>query len=166
MSYIRTPNTACLICSKSIYRRPGELVRNKGHAFCSMVCYGKFNRREQPCLICKTPIQAHFNKKTCSRVCANKHRAGIKYMLNRPRDVVVNQRRLKLRLLEFRGKICEGCGYNKEEILQVHHIDRNRKNNNLSNLKLICPNCHYEEHYLEKSWLRKYDFESWRLRLS
>lgn len=166
MGYIRNPNTNCIICDKPIYKRKCEIARNNGHVFCSMACYGKFSRREQPCLVCGTPIQARFNKKTCSRACANKHRTGIKYKLNRPRDKVVDQRSLKLRLLEFRGKVCEGCGYNKVEILQVHHMDRNRKNNHLSNLRLTCPNCHYEEHYLEKSWLRKYDFESWRRRLT
>lgn len=165
MDHVRHPNTVCRICSKPTYKRKCEILRNKGHVFCSMACYGRFNRKEQPCLVCGTPIQAHFNKKTCSRVCANKHRTGIKYKLNRPRDKVVDQRRLKLRLLEFRGKVCEGCGYNKIEILQVHNKDRNRKNNHLNNLKLICPNCHYEEHYLEKSWLRKYDIESWHTRL-
>lgn len=57
-------------------------------------------------------------------------------------------------MLEERGNKCEKCGYAKYEILHVHHIDRNRNNNNLENLALVCPNCHYEEHYLEKSWLR------------
>lgn len=92
-------------------------------------------------------------------MCANKHRAGIKYKLNRPRDKVVDQRRLKLRLLKLRGLACEICGYNKIEILHVHHKDRNRKNNDLDNLKLICPNCHYEEHHLEKSWLKEIDLD-------
>ena len=119
-----------------------------------MVCYGKSNRKEKPCIVCKKPILAHFNKITCSRSCANIHRTGIKYKLNRPRDKVVSQRMLKLRLIKLRGKSCEICGYNKIEILHVHHKDRNRRNNNLDNLKLICPNCHYEEHHLEKSWLK------------
>ena len=35
------------------------------------------------------------------------------------------------------------------------HKERNRENNNLNNLELICPNCHYEEHLLEKSWLKE-----------
>jgi 5-methylcytosine-specific restriction endonuclease McrA len=74
--------------------------------------------------------------------------------MNRPHDKVVSQRLLKLRLLELRGQQCERCRYSKYEILQVHHKDRNRQNNELSNLELICPNCHYEEHYLEKSWLK------------
>ena len=61
---------------------------------------------------------------------------------------------LKLRLIELRGQQCERCDYDKVEILHVHHKDRNHQNNDLGNLALICPNCHYEDHYLEKSWLR------------
>lgn len=119
------------------------------------MCYGISCRKEKPCIICGKPILAGLNKKTCSRTCANKHRAGIKYKINRPRDKVVSYQRQKIRLLKQRGKICERCGYGKFEILQVHHRDRNRLNNNLENLELICPNCHFEEHYLEKSWLIK-----------
>ena len=51
------------------------------------------------------------------------------------------------RLLESgREEKCECCGiseWNGKSIkLQVHHIDGNRKNNDLSNLQLLCPNCH------------------------
>jgi len=159
MPYLRHPNTSCLICSKPIYRRPNELIKSNGHAFCSIKCYGKSLRKEKPCLICGTLIMARFNKKTCSRACANKNRAGIKYKMNRPKDKVVHHQRLILRLLNQRGRKCERCGYSKFQILHVHHKDRNRSNNNLDNLALICPNCHYEEHYLEKSWLNKYNLQ-------
>ena len=64
---------------------------------------------------------------------------------------------MKIRLLEDRGGICERCGYSKKEVLHLHHKDRNRNNNDPSNLELICPNCHYEEHHLEKSWLKGND---------
>jgi hypothetical protein len=62
---------------------------------------------------------------------------------------------LKLKLMEERGKRCEHCNYNKYEILQVHHKNRQKTDNRIENLEIICPNCHYEEHYLEKSWLNK-----------
>jgi predicted nucleic acid-binding Zn ribbon protein len=119
-----------------------------------MDCYGISCRKERPCIVCGKPILAGLNKKTCSRSCANIHRLGIKYKQNRPRDKVKSYQRLKIRLLQKRGKVCERCGYEIFEILQLHHKDRNRLNNGFENLELICPNCHFEEHFLEKSWLR------------
>ncbi len=91
---------------------------------------------------------SHFNKKTCSRGCANVYRSGIKYKIGRPKDKVKDQRALKVRLLAIRGRKCERCEYAKLEILQVHHKNRNKEDNRLDNLELICPNCHYEEHFL------------------
>ena len=143
--YIRTPNTICAICSKAIYRRPVEMKRGK--VFCSQECYGKSCRREAPCVMCGQLIPGRKNSKTCSRSCSNKYREGIKYKIGRPRDKAVTAYLLKLRLLEKRSRKCERCGYDKVEILQIHHKDRNRNNNNLENLELVCPNCHYEEHY-------------------
>lgn len=149
--YTRKTNTQCVVCKTPIYRRPIEIRRGK--VFCSSACYGLSSRKENPCLVCGTAILASKNKKTCSRSCANTQRAGIKYKVGGPRDKVKDQRMIKLRLIAKKGKCCERCGYAKLEILHVHHRDRNRNNNHLSNLELICPNCHYEEHYLEKSWL-------------
>ena len=153
--HTRHPNTNCNICKKEIYRRPFEIKMNKGRVFCGSICYGISSRKDKPCVICGKLILAQFNKKTCSRSCSNIQRTGIKYKGASPRDKVKYQRGLKIRLLEARGKKCERCSYSKYEILQVHHRDRNRNNNDLGNLALICPNCHYEEHFLEKSWLRK-----------
>jgi 5-methylcytosine-specific restriction endonuclease McrA len=152
--YIRTPNVKCYICGKGVYRRPIELQKSGGRAYCSQGCYGLSQRKEVPCVVCKSPILASKHARTCSRACSNKYRTGIKYKLGRPlKDKVRNQRALKTRLIAQRGVKCERCGYSKLEILHVHHKDRDRNNNDLSNLELICPNCHYEEHYLEKSWL-------------
>ncbi len=156
--YRRNPNTKCFACSKPIYRRPSEITENNGRVFCCLACYGIVSRKEKPCAVCQKPIMSSLNKKTCSRSCSNIHRAGLKYKGGRPRDKVVSQRHLKLRLLESRGKKCELCNYQKYEILQVHHKDGNHGNNELSNLELICPNCHFEKHFLEKSWLKKYQF--------
>ncbi|TSC70186.1 MAG: hypothetical protein CEO12_501 [Parcubacteria group bacterium Gr01-1014_46] len=154
--YKRKPNTKCFICSKLIYRRPSEISNNRGHVFCSMSCFGISCRKEIPCVICGKLILSGLNRKTCSRKCSNVHRKGIKYKINRPKDIIKYQKGLKLKLITLKGKKCERCGYDKFEILQIHHKDRNRKNNNIDNLELICPNCHYEEHYLKKSWLKSH----------
>lgn len=148
--YTRRPNAKCQVCGKAIYRRPGELKENKGRAFCSSACFGKISRKEVPCVVCGKAILAGQNKKTCSRACANAHRAGMKYEHNRPHDKVKRYQLLKGRLLELRGIKCERCNYSKAEILQIHHKNRNRDDNRLSNLELICPNCHYEEHHLSR----------------
>jgi len=148
--YRRSPNTKCFVCKKPIYRRPSEIEKNNGRVFCSRTCYGLFCRKEKPCLVCGRPILAGLNKKTCSRACANRYRKGIKYLFNRPKDKVVSYRALKLRLIKKYGKVCLRCNYNKYDILQIHHKDRNRQNNDLNNLELLCPNCHAEEHLINK----------------
>ncbi len=157
--YIRHPNTFCLVCGKPIYKRRSQIQTNNGRVFCSTNCYGMSNRKEKPCVVCGKPILASKNKITCSRECSNKHRTGIKYLMGRPRDKVSSYKILKVRLMKVRGKLCERCGYSKYEILQVHHRDRNHQNNEITNLELICPNCHFEEHLLEKSWMKKLKVE-------
>jgi hypothetical protein len=150
--YKRKPNTECVICNKSIYKRPGQIKQNGGRVFCSHTCYALTLRKEHPCVVCGKPILASANKKTCSRSCANTHRTGLTYHTGARKDKVQYQRGLKLRLLKLRGPRCERCGYEKYEILNVHHKDRDRQHNELINLELLCPNCHAEEHYLENNW--------------
>ncbi|MBA7490697.1 hypothetical protein ES702_01238 [subsurface metagenome] len=41
-------------------------------------------------------------------------------------------------------RICEIC--NSDKNLEVHHIDGNRNNNILDNLKVLCRSCHSKEH--------------------
>ena len=59
-----------------------------------------------------------------------------------------NGNSLKKRLFSnnLKEKRCECCGlteWNNNPIsLQVHHVDGNNLNNSLSNLQLLCPNCH------------------------
>lgn len=154
--YKRKPNTKCIICTKSIYKRPQQIQQNNGRVFCGQDCYGTSCRKENPCVVCGKLILASLHKKSCSRSCANTNRAGIRYNGRSPKDKVKSQQALKTRLLKDRGTNCERCGYGKFEILQVHHKNKDRNNNDLSNLELICPNCHYEEHLLEKSWLKNF----------
>ena len=154
--YTRNPNTKCFICKSPIYRRPINIKNSKnGNTFCSMRCYGISCRKENPCIVCGKLILAGLHKKTCGRSCANINRAGTKYKIGSPKSKVKSQQALKIRLLNKIGRKCERCSYEKYQILEVHHKDKNRNNNDLENLLLICPNCHAEEHLLEKSWLNK-----------
>lgn len=148
--YKRKTNTKCKVCGKKIYRRPVELKRNDGKVYCGQACYGFSCRKEKPCIICKKLILSCLHRITCSRRCSNIHRDGTKYKSGRVRDKVEELRAIKNRLLLIRGEKCERCDYNKSKILQVHHRDRNHNNNDFKNLELVCPNCHFEDHYLDK----------------
>ncbi len=56
----------------------------------------------------------------------------------------------KRQLIALRGAKCEICGItewcNKPLPFDDHHCDRNRKNGHESNRKIICPNCHRQQH--------------------
>jgi hypothetical protein len=38
--------------------------------------------------------------------------------------------------------VCAHCGFGIPAVLEVAHLDCNRANNNISNLAILCPNCH------------------------
>lgn len=53
-------------------------------------------------------------------------------------------------LLSIKDNKCEQCNNsqwnNKPISLQLHHIDGNNKNHTITNLQLLCPNCHSQTH--------------------
>ena len=60
-----------------------------------------------------------------------------------------NKRAIKKRLLSegLLLPVCAGCGIGqvwqeRPLVLQMDHIDGDNKNNQLDNLRLLCPNCH------------------------
>lgn len=62
------------------------------------------------------------------------------------KNPLISSHRLKLRILEdgIKEHKCECCGlisWNDKPI-PLHHIDGNHYNNDLSNLQILCPNCH------------------------
>ncbi len=55
----------------------------------------------------------------------------------------LKDRLLKENLLKYECSICKLIEWNNQEItLQLDHMDGNKKNNTLINLRLLCPNCH------------------------
>lgn len=61
---------------------------------------------------------------------------------------IVKVPKLRKKLIEdgLKKEQCEICGLNewmnKKIPLELHHIDGDRYNNDLSNLQILCPNCH------------------------
>ena len=78
--------------------------------------------------------------------CKTKQGAPIELYLNNEKQI--KSSRLKSRLIKehYKECKCERCGlveWQGAQIpLELHHNDGNRFNNNLSNLTLLCPNCH------------------------
>src|SRR5207249_2067253 len=52
--------------------------------------------------------------------------------------------RVNYRKLAFQQypPLCAHCGFGIPAVLEVAHIDGNRGNNDVSNLVILCPNCH------------------------
>lgn len=132
----------CEVCAKEFDHISSRCNKAK---YCSRQCYHKAQRLkgtvEYTCKHCSMKfLGAPSHKRVyCSRACVSKSEKSI-WKANYT-TVRKNMKRRKL-LTE-----CQRCGYSKNlNILGVHHRDRDRNNNELSNLEVLCANCHSEEH--------------------
>jgi len=115
----RATNASCSYCSKSFYRAKSKLKTKHGFVFCNRIC--KENAQRLGGL--KEIQPPHFG-------------TGLRHY----RDIAFDQY----------PKVCSRCGFNKDtRAIIVHHIDRNRSNNCISNLEVLCCNCHMIDHYAD-----------------
>ena len=119
--------------------------RCKTAKYCSRECYSKSlkgkGRTLCKCAFCGNEFLASKsqNRKFCSRACTSKQSKETW----KPKFSTVRKSMRRRGMINF----CERCGYDAEpKILGVHHKDRNRKNNDMDNLEVLCPNCHSVEH--------------------
>ena len=76
----------------------------------------------------------------------NGHEMPLLEYLEKSIDIQSNKVRKKLLDEGYKSHQCECCGLSEwlgEPIpLELHHKDGNHFNNKLSNLEILCPNCH------------------------
>ena len=73
-------------------------------------------------------------------------RRPIEDYLNNLVPIKSNELKIKLFNAKLKEEKCEECDIvdwmNKPVTFELHHEDGNSDNNNLHNLKILCPNCH------------------------
>lgn len=120
------------------------------------------NETEKQCLTCKIikPLNEFSKRNNGMNLTGNCKACLHSYNLNR-------QKLFKMKCVEYKGGKCEICGYNSSlEALEFHHTDKSDKNFSISKkkscslktvkeeldkCKLICSNCHREEHFKNRS---------------
>ena len=150
----------CEYCKEDFLARE-YLVKKNNVKFCSIKCSNsasKTNQVELICGMCKknfkrnkyrannTKSGLHF----CSRECKDKSQIIENNIVEvHPNHYITGISTYRIKAFKYYDNKCDICGYDKfPDLLHVHHIDKNRKNNRINKLRILCQNCHAEIHYL------------------
>ena len=136
----------CKQCGSEFHKIPSHIEKSPNH-FCSKSCAAKHNnskkpkriKQSHPCKGCGTIITGqNAYCKSCSDACVYCKITDINQA-----ESDSTRRRI---LLETRGHQCETCKttewMGKPVAIELHHIDGDSGNNDITNLILVCPNCH------------------------
>jgi hypothetical protein len=143
----------CKTCKKQFYAKP-SWIKNGFGKYCSRACCYKGIRKGKivQCFICNKDV--YKQRKALSRSKSKKFFCGKSCQTiwrNSIVNIGVNHPNWKGgKHISYRNilqnnkipKICLLCGNPDKRVLAVHHIDENRRNNNIKNLIWICYNCH------------------------
>jgi hypothetical protein len=158
------PLVNCIVCEREFYVKPNRIKKGWGK-YCSKQCnyQGQKTGIILPCFNCgqetyKTTVDQkrsqsgrYFCSKSCQTVWRNselfvgEHHANWRGGESSYRDAL---RRAKV------VQVCARCKIHDARVLAVHHKDRNRQNNTITNLTWLCHNCHFLIHrYQEGKYL-------------
>lgn len=158
---MKTASRTCAYCDKTFDASVKELNRG-GAKFCGRDCSSKGRRRRTlpnntTCAYCDKKFYKSPSRKSKSGLffCCRDHKdlaqriGGLKEIQpDHYGDGSWNYREIAFRSYP---EECDRCGFDLvSNVLEVHHIDRDRCNNEVTNLEVLCPTCHRLEHYNAK----------------
>lgn len=92
----------------------------------------------------KSKVEASKSGKVfCCRTCKD---AAQSYMLEIQPHHYGSGSDYRSKAFKHYAPLCIKCGYSNINALEVHHKDKNRENNSIENLEILCANCHTLTH--------------------
>ena len=133
--YLSKPNR-CLNCKKEL------TFKQRNNKFCCSSCAATFNNKKR----------VKSNKKKENKSCKEEKYTQLVQLFEEGNNFIIGSNQvpafIRRYLFQKYNNCCQICGWGKENPynhkipLAIHHIDGDCTNNRISNLELLCPNCH------------------------
>lgn len=155
----------CLNCGNTFEAEQREINRGYGK-FCKRKCSATYNANKRSenispnviCAYCKKYFYLNTSKQKNSKsglfFCCRDHKdaaqriGGIKEIMPPHYGETGGDYRTMVFKVAGKPKVCERCGFDKHEAaIIVHHKNKDRSDNTLDNLEVLCANCHAIEHW-------------------
>lgn len=145
-------NVVCINCNNEFVS-----LKSENRKFCNHSCAATFSNTKRvittrknsrvinKCINCNNDVINKGNK-FCNRMCYESNRDKTRLQLIQSGNA--SSKIVKEYLIEEYGDKCMECDWNRinpstgKVPIELEHIDGNSENNNLENLKILCPNCH------------------------
>lgn len=149
----RAVRKTCAYCGKEFLVRASWEERQM---YCSCKCAHENSKKRIMviCAYCGKPFEKVNNRLSSSKsglyFCCRKHKdraqslkGGIKEVMPKHYGTGNGRYDYRHRAFEEYEHKCAICGWCEDErVLEVHHIDEDRANNDITNLMILCPICH------------------------
>lgn len=148
----------CLHCQTVIKAKPSHAKRGWGK-YCSKQCQNIASMTGDyfKCYICGKNVYKGLKEQQrsksgnyfCGKSCQTKWRNSL-YSNEKHKNWVTGRASYRQRLIRSeKEQNCKKCHNSDVRVLAVHHKDKNRNNNHISNLIWLCHNCHYLVHHFD-----------------